>query len=160
MKTADYIKTFALAAIVLFFTLQKGYGWLWAMIVCVFLFVALYNLFRLIRKPDERKKRSIRLAIWSVTLTLAGSVQIHWSIESHNTADKVIKTILAYKSRLGTYPKTLKEIGINAQDLDEKWELRYILEEGKPRLVYPMPFMVLGMYEYDFETGTLKENTY
>jgi len=158
MKTSDYIKTFALVAVSLFFSLQKGNGPLLGILVPIFLVSVLYNFIRMIRKPEERKRRGIRLAIWSITLALACTVQIHWSEASHNEAEVALNKILAYKERTGIYPASLKEVGLDYKYLKEKWELRYWVKEGKARLVYPMSFMPLATYEYDFEARKWRKN--
>jgi len=160
MKTADYVKTLALVAIVLFFSLQKGSGPLVGILLPFYLVVLLYNSIRMIRRPDERKRRGIRLAIWSVTLALTVTIQIHWSEASHNAAELALKRVLAYQERTGRYPASLKEVGLDDQDLKDKWQIRYFVVEGKATMVYPMPFMPLAIYEYNFEARKWRENSY
>ena len=158
MKTSDYIKTFVLVAIVLFFSLQNGNGLMLGILLPIFMVTVLYNFIRMIRKPEERKRRGIRLAIWTITLALACTVQIHWSEASHNEAELASKKILAYKERTGTYPASLKEVGLDGKYLEDEWALRYFVQEGKARLIYPMPFMPLATYEYDFEARKWRKN--
>jgi CDP-diglyceride synthetase len=160
MITKDYIKTFALVAIVLFLTLQKGSGPLLGILVPFFLVYALYNFIRMVRRPDERKRRGIRLAIWFVTIALTLSVQTYWSNASQSDAELALQKILAYKELTGTYPASLKEVGLDDEYLGDKWHLRYTVNKGKPALVYPMPFMPLAMYEYDFEARLWRQNVY
>ncbi|RJQ78697.1 MAG: hypothetical protein C4519_11925 [Desulfobacteraceae bacterium] len=89
------------------------------------------------RRPGERKSRGIRLAIWSVVLVLAGSVQIYWSAGSRSHADLALQKVLAYKERAGTYPANLMEAGLDGQALQGKWNLRYSVKEGKPKTYLP-----------------------
>ena len=160
MKTADYFKTFALVAIVLFFSLQKGSGPLLGILLPLFLVTAAYNSIRMIRRPEERKRRGIRLAIWAITLALTCTVQGHWSKASRSEAESALNKIMAYRARTGTYPASLKEVGLDDSYLKDEWQLRYAVREGKPTLSYPMPFMPLAVHEYDFEARKWRENAY
>jgi len=160
MKTTDYIKTFALVALVLFFTVQRGNSVLLAFLLPFFLMAVIYTSVRMFKRAAERKKRGIRLAIWSLTLALACTVQTYWSITTRNDAESALKKVLAYKERAGTYPASLKEVGLDDTDLKNTREIRYWVKEGKPALVYPVPFMPLTMHEYDFEARKWRENAY
>lgn len=160
IRKTDRIKTFILVAITLFFTLQKGYGAWVPPLGLFFLLAALYNIVKMIRKPDERKQRGIKLAIWFVVLAVAGAVQSHWAEGTRDEAGKVAKALREYKTRTGAYPANLKEGGLDEQALNDQWEIRYLIRDGKPMLVYPAPFMPLTTYEYDFEQNKWRENAY
>jgi hypothetical protein len=160
MKTRNYIKTSILVTIVLFFTVQKGYGPLVLSLWFIFLFVLIYNLIRMARKPDERKRRGIRMAIWLVALSVAGAVQSHWASSTSKEADKVAKLVHDYQAHKGVYPANLAEAGLDEKALENDWDIRYFLREGKPVLAYPATFMPLTTYDYDFDKHTWKENSY
>lgn len=160
MKRKGYAITFVCAAALLILTLQKGSGFLLILLLPVFLVLALYHAVRMIRRPEERKSRGIRLAVWAAAFALAGTVQTYWSIASKQDADLVLKKVLAHKARTGSYPATLKEVGLDDEHLKEKWRLRYSIREGQPMLVYPVPFMPLDLYEYDFEKLRWTENAF
>jgi len=158
-KTA-YLKIFALVAITLFFSLQKGNGYLLVVALPFFLATTAYHLLRMFQRPAERQSRGIRLAVWSITFALAGGVQAYWSAASRTAAESASEKILAYKDRAGTYPASLKEAGLDDRDLKDKWKIRYALREGKPALSYPAPITPLAVCEYDFETREWRENAY
>jgi hypothetical protein len=160
MKTADYIKTLSLVTILLFFFLQNGSGAWLGFLLLFYLVIMLYNVTRMFRRQEERKRRSIKLAIWTITLALTCTVQNYWSKASHNEAELALKKIINYKGRTGTYPSSLKEVGLDDQKLIDTWRIRYVVEKGKATLIYPMPFMPMAMYEYDFETRKWRELVY
>lgn len=160
MKKADWIKTFVLVAILLFLTLQKGEGFVLILLLPFFLITVLYHAVRMIRRPEERKSRGIKIAVWTITFALAGTVQTYWSKASHQDAQLVLKKVLAHKARTGSYPASLVDLGLDEQYLKEKWGLRYSGKDGRPMLVYPVPFMPLDLYQYDFEAFRWRENPY
>lgn len=131
-----------------------------AIFLPVFMAAALYNLVQMIRMPTERKRRGIRLAIWFAALLLVGAVQSHWTTASRRDADAAVQAILAHKARTGAYPTRLDELGLDEQALAEKWRLKYSVRDGKAALAYPMTLMPLSIYEYDFDAGRWRENSY
>lgn len=160
MKISDYIKTSVLVTIVFFLTVQKGSCFLLVLLLPFFLMAVTYNLVRMIRRPGERKGRGIRLAIWTMTLALAGTVQVYWSVATRTDAESALQKVLTHKEHTGTYPVSLKEVGLDDTYLKDTRKLRYSVREGKPALTYPAPFMPLALYEYDFETLTWRQNAY
>lgn len=160
MTTSAYLKTFALVAVVLCLTLPKGGGLWFAGALLLFLVWALYDMVRLMLKPAERRMRVIRLAIWSLTLALAGATQVHWQNASREQASAAAVAVLTLKARTGSYPDSLDESGVNGQALQDEWEIVYRLRDGKPELSYPAPLMPLTLYEYDFEARKWTTNAY
>jgi hypothetical protein len=160
MKPFSYIKTAILAAIVLFFTVQQGYGTLALTLLLIFIFVLLYNLIQMARKPAERKLRGIRMAIWFVVLSVAMAVQSHRAGGAKEETDKVVKTVLDYKTRTGAYPAGLKDAGLDEVTLEREWDIRYFMREGKPVLTYSATFMPLTTVDYDFDKRAWHENSY
>lgn len=144
----------------LVFTVQKGYGPLVLSLWFIFIFVLIYNLIRMTCKPDERKKRGIRMAIWLVALSVGAAVQSYWASGTSKEADKVAKLVLDYQIRKGAYPANLAEAGLDEKTLESEWDIRYFMREGKPVLVYPAPYMPLTTYDYDFDKHTWQENSY
>lgn len=160
MKRADYLKTFFLAAIALVATTQRGSAFPLLVLLPFFMMGVIYASVRMLRRPDERKKRGIRLAIWCATFALAGSVQAFWSVASRSDADAAAATVSAYRERTGSYPANLSEVGLSDGRLREKWGIRYSIRDGAPTLVYPARFMWLAMHEYDFEARAWKRNAH
>lgn len=160
MQLISYAKTLILAAIVLFLTLPKNGGFWLVLATLFFALWALYNLVRLILKPVERRARVMRVAIWIAVLAVAGAMQAYWANASRDHASAAAKALLAYKSRTGSYPSTLVELGLDEQALKNEWRLGYKLRDGKPELNYPASLMPLTMYEYDFATKQWKANVY
>jgi hypothetical protein len=160
MKTSSYIKTAIFAAIVLFFTVQKDYGPLALTLLLFFIFVLLYNLIQMARKPAERKQRGIRMAIWFVVLSVAVAVQSHRASGTSGEANKVAKAVLDYKTRTGAYPAGLKDAELDEVALEREWDIRYFMREGKPVLTYPVTFMPLTTLDYDFDKRAWHQNSY
>lgn len=158
MKTTDYIKTFFLVAIVLIFALPRGSGFLFPLLLLFFVATTLYRLVQSVRRAEGRKKHFIRIGIWAATLALVGAMQIYWSTASRNNAEIIAQEILAYQRRTGSFPSTLNEIGIDEQELKDKWKIRYF--KGQGMLTYPSSFMPLTLYEYDFQAHRWVVNTY
>jgi hypothetical protein len=152
MKVLDYAKTLVLVAIMLYLALQKGNGF-FPLLLLMFIIATLVNLVRTVRGRGERKKYAIRLGIWTATLVLVGAVQTHWSNASRNDADIAVKAVLANKARSGSYPASLKVIGIDEEELHAKWGIRYFVRAGgQVVLTYPSSIMPLTMNDYDFES--------
>lgn len=157
---AEYKKTSILAAVVLLLALQRSSGFVLLILLPFLLIFVTYQLVRMIRKPGERKARGIRLAIWSLTFALAGSVLTYRNAASRNEADLALTRLLEYKQRTGSYPGSLGEVGLDEAKLHDKWRLRYSVKEGKPALVYPQTFMPLATYDFDFEAVKWRANAY
>lgn len=160
MKIADHIKTAVPAAIVLFLALQKGSGFLVILFLPFFLLTMIYHIVQMVRRPDERKSRGNRIAVWSLVIVVALAVQSYWRAASRNDAQLALNKVMEYKERAGVYPSSLREVGLDDRYLKEKWKIRYWVREGKPALVYPVTFMPFDMHEYDFESRTWRENPY
>ena len=160
MKTTDYIKTFLLVAIVLFFALPMGGGFFFLLLLLIFVVVTLYRLVQSVRRAERRKKHFIRIGIWAATLALVGAVQIYWSTATRNSAEIIAQEILAYQGRTGSFPSTLDEIGKDEQELKDKWKIKYFIVEGQGMLTYPSSFMPLALYEYDFQARRWVVNAY
>jgi|GEM_PF-1771511 len=160
MKILPSLKTIIPVAIVFALTVQKGNGFLLVLLLPFLLIYLIFNAVRMLRKPAERKDRGIRMAIWSVALVLASTVQIYWNAGSRSNADLASQKVLAYKERTGSYPASLRDAGLDDSELQKKWRLRYSVKEGEPRLTYPASVMPLTMNEYDFKARAWRENVY
>lgn len=139
---------------------QKGNGFLLALFMPFLLIYLIFNAVRMLRRPSELKDRGIRMAIWSVALVLASIVQVYWSIGSRSDADLASQKVLAYKERTGSYPASLRDVGLDDSELQKKWRLRYSVNEREPRLTYPASVMPLTMNEYDFKVRAWRKNAY
>lgn len=160
MTTSDYCKTLIPVGIMLLATLQKGSGFVLLLLLPLLSLFALYQGMRMLRRPEERKVRLIRLSIWLSAFALAGSVQTYWHQASRSNAEEAATAVLSYKARTGSYPANLTEAGLDDGQLRDKWRIRYSLRQGAPILSYPMSFMPLSSYEYDFEGRVWRKNSY
>jgi uncharacterized protein (DUF58 family) len=77
MNRTDYIKTLSLVALVIFATTQRTSGLAFLLFLPLFILSVIYTSFSMLRRPDERKKHSLRFAIWFATFALAGTVQTY-----------------------------------------------------------------------------------
>jgi hypothetical protein len=160
MQTSDYIKTLVCVGLVLCLLLPKAFGSLFAWFVVWFAVWLLYNAVRAALKPDERKKRGIRIALWLATVLLVGAVQFHRESSVRDDADKAARAILDHKVRTGAYPRALAEAGVDDAALQREWSLTYELRGGKPALYYPAIIMPLSTYSFDFDQRRWHRDSY
>jgi hypothetical protein len=159
MKLNDYLITLILVAAILFLSLQKGNGFA-GLFIGMFFVAICFNLIRMIRRRGERRRFLVRAGIWAFALVLSTAVQTHWADTCQREADRAVQAVLAYKARIGSYPASLKEAGLDGEGLRSRWGINYYSREGKMVLCYPSTFMVLTTYDYHFETGKWVVNAY
>lgn len=160
MKLSPLVKTLISSALVLALTVQKGNGFLLALLLPSCLLYLVVNAVRMTRGSGGSKGGGIRMAVWSAVPVLACSAQVYWGMASRSDADRTSRQVLAYQARTGSYPASLRDAGIDDGELQKKWSLRYSVKGGRPRLAYPAPVMPLTMYEYDFEARAWRTNAY
>ena len=154
MKIRENASTIVLAITVLLSVLSKG-SFVWITAGILFPPWALYSFIRIIKYPSERRSRSIRLAIWIVTIAILLVAADHWDSAAEHEADSVASAVVAYKTRTGAYPGELSEVGIDAQLLRDEYRIYYYVNEnGMPGLSYFRPSMPLFLYRYNFERRT------
>lgn len=113
---------------------------------------ALYSFIRIIKRPAERRNRSIRLAIWMTTIAILYAVAGHWDSVTRHEANSVASAVVEFRNRTGSYPRSLSEVGMDAQSLRDDYRVGYyVSDKGKPSLFYFQPSMPLLVYHYDFE---------
>lgn len=158
MKLRSLLTTLVFATLALAVTVRNGNGFFLLLLLPLILSHFAYNLLRLWRHPDERKSRRLRLGIWTGVWLLAAGVQVFWAAGTKSGADLAAQGVAAYRARLGAYPASLAEAGLDERDLRETWQVRYSVRDGKPRLSYPSPVLWLTTYEYDFATQAWRMN--
>jgi hypothetical protein len=160
MKLGDYWKTLLAAAALIYFAFQSYGSVIISIAVPVLLIGFIIGLTLLIRRPQERRHRTIRMVIWILALILVMGVESYRARAVRGAADAAAQTITAYHTRTGSYPASFADVGLDAAALDERWTLRYWLREGRPRLVYDDTLMPLDEDEYDFDHGRWSHNSY
>lgn len=160
MQTAAYFKTLAAVAVTLFLLLPKNSGFALALAVPVFAAWVLYNVARIALKPPERRNRGLRLATWGGVLILVASTQVYWVKASRGHADAAVAAILLHHSRTGHYPASLREAGLDEEALRADWNIVYRPRDSVPDLNYPITYIPLSTYEYDFQANKWKANVY
>lgn len=149
-----------LAALFLFFALRGGGGFLVALLLPFLLVYTISNLIRMVRRPEERAARGVRLAIWIAAFAIAAALQASRSAGSRSAAEAAARRIAACRDITGRYPASLGEAGLDEAELRNRWRLSYSVREGKPLLAYPAAFMPLTLQEYDFERRSWRTNAY
>lgn len=158
MKAAGFTKTLLLVSGVLFFALPHSGGialvgsFVSVAVVAIFLPWAIYSLVRIAIRPAERRGRATSLAIWVITVALLFAAQAHWDAAAREEVNVAVSAIESFKSRTGSYPENLSELGIDAHALKEKFSLSYRLDDGKAALFYSQPSMPMVAHHYDFQT--------
>lgn len=158
MKFRSLITTLVVAALALALTGRNGNGFLLLLLLPLILAHFIYNLVRLRRHPDEGRERRVRLGIWTAVWLLAASLQVFWAVGTKSSAELAAQGVTAYRARLGAFPASLAEAGLDERDLRDNWRVRYSIRDGKPRLSYPSPVLWLSTYEYDFATQAWRMN--
>ena len=158
MNFRGYAATLMLALMVVLAVASNGYAsnfvgsFVWLAVVVMFPLWALYSVVRIIIRPAERRRRGIRLGIWITTIAILVAVTGHWDAVARREADAAVAAVVAYRNRSGLYPASLGAVGVNAQQLKERYSLSYRLTDtGQPRLLYCQPSMPLVAHHYDFE---------
>jgi len=114
----------------------------------------LYELFVLVRRPEQRARRAERVIIWMLAFCVSGTVNLYWFRASRAYANDVANAILNYRARTGTYPTDLQEVGVPPERALRRWMLVYAVgNDGRPLLAYAVPWEVFDTYDYDFKTG-------
>jgi hypothetical protein len=102
-----------------------------------------------------RADRLARLAIWIPTLVLAFVAMSYRDSFAREQASAVASAVTAYKSRTGSFPKTLLDVGHDSIDLRRRFSLAYRVDpDGKAALFYSQPSMPTIAHHYDFNAGT------
>ncbi len=158
MNAMGFFKTIVLAGVVLFFALWHGDGisplGSFVLVATALVFVpwAIYSLVRMAIRPAERRSRAIRIVIWGATIALSLAAQARWDAAARDEANGAVAAVQAHKSRTGSYPEGLSDVGINAQALNEEFSLAYRVHDGKAYLFYSQPSMPMVAHHYNFET--------
>ena len=114
----------------------------------------LYDLFILVRRPDQRARRAERILVWMLAFCLAGAVNLYWYRNSRAYANKIAGAVLNYRARTGSYPTDLEDVGFSQANAVRKWMLVYgVSGKGEPLLIYAAPWDGFDTYSYDFATG-------
>lgn len=160
MKRPFYLGTSLLSLATILLVTQRGMGPFFILLLGPFLLYVLYQCIRIVRRPAERKTRSVLLGIWLVVFIVGGLIHGYQSAASRKAAETAVGKVAAYRARTGRYPEHLGEVGLSADQLKEKWSVQYSMKEGVPTLSCPSHFMPMSMYEYDFKARTWRVNTY
>lgn len=163
MKAMGYSKTLVLVGIVLFFALPHSGGiallgsFVLVVVMAIFLPWAIYSIVCIAIRSSERRGRGTSLAIWATTVVVLFAAQAHWDAAVREEANAAVSAIQSHKSRTGSYPENLSELGINVQALKERFSFSYRLEDGKAALFYSQPSMPMVAHHYDFQTNSWKK---
>ena len=130
-------------ALALSFALVAAVLWvLWSLILVVF-------------RRSGRADRLARLAIWIPALVLVAAAMNYRDSIAREQASAVASAVSSYKSRTGSFPRTLLEVGQDSDDLRRRFSLAYRVDpDGKAALFYSQPSMPTVAHHYDFAAGT------
>lgn len=143
--------TSLLAVIALAVLVQNGNGPALPFFIGWLLIYGPYNAIQMIRRPEQRTRRCVRLIIWTLVALASAGAQMYWFYGTKNRAEEVLQGIQAFREKHGAFPPGLADAGMDAFAMQSRWHIRYSLKDGRPRLTYPATLMWLGMNEYDFD---------
>lgn len=113
----------------------------------------IYSAFVVFAKPDRRKSQLVKVAAWFVTVSILMAVTWYRSEVARNRADEIVVALKEYKTKRGSYPAKLEEIGQNSKQLKTKLGVFYMLREGKPTLWLQSAWDPFDKFNFDFEKG-------
>lgn len=163
MKAMGFARTLLLVSIVLFFALPHSGGiallgsFVLVAVVVTFLPWMIYTIVRIAIRPAERRGRGTILAIWATTVVVLFAAHAHWDAAAREEANAAVSAIQSHKSRTGSYPESLSELGINEQALKDKFSLSYRLNDGKAAFFYSQPSMPMVAHHYDFQSNSWRK---
>jgi hypothetical protein len=135
-------------------TAQKHTGFLIPLFIAALLlwWAIAWSAARLVGRPSPGwRRRVLRFGLWAIALGLSGAVHAYWSQAARAQADAVASAVLAYKSRAGSFPASLEQVGLDEIRLRHDWMLGYAFADGRPSLFYAATFTMFDGYAYDFE---------
>ncbi len=146
-----YWRTVLLALLLVAAVAPREHGPLLAVLLPVMLIYFAVAGVRLWRASEQRRLRSIRLLMWLVALVVSGLLHWRWSVGSQQAAADVVRAVQQYQARTGSYPDTLVAVDRDEVALGKNWGIRYVMQNGTPRLSYPAQILPLSRHEYDFQ---------
>ena len=138
-----------LATATVFLVAQPGMGFLLVVLLIPLLIWLSYSAYGMLRWPETRRNRLLRVTIWLVALALMVGIHYWRHTTTRQHADGIVATIQRHAAKQGQYPATLAAAGIPSQGV---W-LRYRCDQGKPSLYYRGTFLPFESYQYDFSVG-------
>ena len=118
----------------------------------------LYSLIRALFRRTGRADRLVQLAIWIPTLVLTSVAMNYRDSIAREEASAVVSAVSAYKSRTGSFPKTLHDVGHDSNELRRRFSLAYRVDpDDKAALFYSQPSMPTIAHHYDFNAGSWQE---
>jgi len=148
-----YLWASVAALIVLLFTSQKHAGFTIFFVLPVLAGWLIYNLARIRKQPERWKGLAIKTAIWLVALAIALLCQWNLARLARQDADLLVSRVLSYKAQHGVYPKDMLEAGITDPEFGRRWKLGYLIQDGRPFILYASTFVVFDAYIYDFDAN-------
>ena len=152
MSPASLLGTILGCAIFALFTWPVGDGFMVALAVPFLAFWLPYSAFIMWLKPVRRRLQAVKVCLWLAVV--AGSCCLHWYYWTTARADaeEVIRTVLAYKERTGSYPERPQDAELA---LGGPWHIGYITYAVGARdihaVIYVDTFRPFGVHRYEFE---------
>ena len=149
---ARRIRNALFIGVFLFLTCSPHGGFIAYVLLPFFVVSWIFDLWVMLRRPEERGRRAERILVWVAAFCVSGAINLYWFRESRAYANNVVSAVLNYKARTGAYPIDLQLAGIRPERAFDKWMLVYgVSSDGKPGLSYAVPYLAFDMYDYDFD---------
>jgi hypothetical protein len=112
----------------------------------------IYSSYVAITKPEQRKWRLLRMAVWIASVLVILGIHHDRRVTARHYADGIVAALNEYENEHGVYPDSLDMIGVSRQQLKEHLGLSgYFYDKGKPSLFYADTFVVFQTHHYDFQ---------
>ena len=116
-----------------------------------------YSVVVMVRKPERRLLQLALVSCWVLAVLLVAGIHYFRHEATRRNADDIVAAIKEFKTKRGSYPLTLDEVGIGRTALKDKLGSfsgynRDVV--GTPALFYAATWIVFDTYEYDFRTDS------
>ena len=137
---------------------QRGLGFTVVLLVLGLLVWVPYSLYRMARKPEQRRWRLAIMGIWLLVVPLVYGIHAHRHETTRHSAAEMVAAVEAFHRTNGRYPATLDEVGIGREQVKDRLGSMsgYLVDKGRPHLGYPDTFTPFGYCSYDFEARAWK----
>ena len=118
------------------------------------LFLLPYSAFVMWSEPVRRRLQAVKVCLWLAVA--AGSCCLHeyYETAARAAADEVIRAVLAYKEKTGSYPERLQDAGVVLDERGGRWRIHYFVDGNYSKtysLRYLDTYRPFSVYTYKFE---------
>ena len=154
MSSTRHVVTTAICCILFLVVTTRMHAGFMALMMLPFLAIwCLSCAWTMWRQPGRRRQQTIKLLMWGAALGIVAAVHLYYAHAARQDAGRALAAITEYRIRHKAYPATLAQAGLDQAALKKRWMLSYVLDAGRPQLVYAVTFTAFETWSYDFATS-------